>query len=311
MLEGEVPIEGVFGNVSRLTVTGNNNLCAGISELRLQPCPVKGLKQAKHNKIKLIIVIVSVVSILLMMIIILTVNCMRKRNQKQYSVSPTTDPLAKVSYQDLHNGTDGFSASNLVGLGSFGSVYKGNLASEDKVVAIKVLNLQKKGGHKSFIAECNALKNMRHRNLVKILTCCSSTDYKGQEFKALVFEYMSNGCLEQWLHPGIMNAGNQRMLDLDQRFNIIVDIASVLHYLHHDCEKLVIHCDLKPSNVLLDNDMIAHVSDFGIARLVSAIDNTSLKESSTIGIKGTIGYAPPGILCTFWFIFDILLVTKY
>ncbi|CAJ2646901.1 unnamed protein product [Trifolium pratense] len=290
MLEGEVPIEGVFGNVSRLTVTGNNKLCGGISVLRLQPCPVKGLK---HYKIKLIVVIVSVISILLMMIIILTINSMRKRNQKQYSDSPTTDPLAKVSYQDLHNGTNGFSASNLVGLGSFGSVYKGNLASEEKVVAIKVLNLQKKGAHKSFIAECQALKNMRHRNLVKILTCCSSTDYKGQEFKALVFEYMSNGCLEQWLHPGIVNAGNQRMLDLDQRFNIIVDIASVLHYLHHECEKLVIHCDLKPSNVLLDNDMIAHVSDFGIARLVSVIDNTSHQETSTIGIKGTIGYAPP------------------
>ncbi|XP_045813782.1 probable LRR receptor-like serine/threonine-protein kinase At3g47570 [Trifolium pratense] len=293
MLEGKVPIEGVCGNVSRLTLTGNNKLCGGISELHLQPCLVKGLKQGKHHKIKLIVVIVSVISILLMMIVILTIYYMWKRNQKQYSDSPTTDTLAKVSYQDLHNATDGFSASNLVGLGSFGSVYKGNLASEDKVVAIKVLNLQKKGAHKSFIAECNTLKNVRHRNLVKILTCCSSTDYKGQEFKALVFEYMNNGSLEQWLHPGLMNAGNQRMLDLNQRLNIIVGIASVLHYLHHECEQLVIHCDLKPSNVLLDDDMIAHVSDFGIARLVSTIDNTSHKESSTIGIKGTIGYAPP------------------
>ncbi|GAU15764.1 hypothetical protein TSUD_235800 [Trifolium subterraneum] len=155
--------------------------------------------------------------------------------------------------------------------GSFGSVYKGSLTSEDKVVAIKVLNLQKKGAHKSFIAEY----------------------YKGREFKALVFEYMSNGSLEQWLHPGIVNGGNQRMLDLNQIFNIIVDIASVLHYLHHECDKLVIHCDLKPINVLLDDDMVARVSDFGIARLVSVIDGTSHQESSTIGIKGTIGYAPP------------------
>ncbi|PNX56537.1 kinase-like protein [Trifolium pratense] len=199
---------------------------------------------------------------------------MRKRNQKQYSNSPTTDPLAKVSYQDLHNGTDGFSATNLVGVGGFGSVYKGNLASEDKVVAIKVLNLQKKGAHKSFIAEY----------------------HKGQEFKALVFEYMRNGSLEQWLHPGIMNVENQRMLDLDQRLNITIDIASVLHYLHHECEQTIIHCDIKPSNVLLDDDMVVHVSDFGIARLVSAIDNTSHQETSTIGIKGTIGYSPPGIL---------------
>lgn len=71
------------------------------------------------------------------------------------------------------------------------------------VVAVKVLNLQKKGAHKSFIVECNALKNIRHQNLVKVLTCCSSTNYKGQEFKALVFDYMKTGSLEQWLHPQI------------------------------------------------------------------------------------------------------------
>ncbi|CAJ2646903.1 unnamed protein product [Trifolium pratense] len=293
VLEGEVPTKGVFGNVGELVVTGNNNLCGGISELHLQPCSVKGIKPAKHHKTRLIGVIICVVSILLMATIILTIYCMKKRNKKQNSHSPTTDTLAKVSYQDLHNGTDGFSASNLVGSGSFGTVYKGNLTSEDKVVAIKVLNLQKKGAHKSFIAECNALKNMRHRNLVKILTCCSSIDYKGQEFKALVFEYMSNGSLEQWLHAGIVNAGNKRMLDIEQRLNIAIDIASVLHYLHLECEQLVIHCDLKPSNVLLDDDMVARVSDFGIARLVSVINDTSHQETSTIGIKGTIGYAPP------------------
>ncbi|RHN54135.1 putative protein kinase RLK-Pelle-LRR-XII-1 family [Medicago truncatula] len=293
MLEGEVPTEGVFGNVSKLAVTGNNKLCGGISTLRLRPCPVKGIKPAKHQKIRIIAGIVSAVSILLTATIILTIYKMRKRNKKQYSDLLNIDPLAKVSYQDLHQGTDGFSARNLVGSGSFGSVYKGNLESEDKVVAVKVMNLQKKGAHKSFIAECNALKNIRHRNLVKILTCCSSTDYKGQEFKALVFEYMNNGSLEQWLHPRSVNVENQRTLDLDQRLNIAVDIAFVLHYLHLECEQSIIHCDLKPSNVLLDDDMVAHVSDFGIARLVSVIDDTSHRETSTIGIKGTIGYAPP------------------
>jgi serine/threonine protein kinase len=137
---------------------------------------------------------------------------------------------------------------------------------------------------------------MRHRNLVKILTCCSSTDYNGQEFKALVFEYMNNGSLEQWLHPGTVNAENRRMLNLEKRLNITIEIASALHYLHQECDRLVLHCDLKPSNVLLDDDMVAHVSDFGIARLVSVIDDTSHQETSTIGIKGTVGYAPPGIL---------------
>nr|XP_027193480.1 probable LRR receptor-like serine/threonine-protein kinase At3g47570 isoform X2 [Cicer arietinum] len=295
MLEGEVPINGVFQNATQVAITGNNKLCGGILELHLAPCSIKSMKHAKSHHFRLIAVIVSLVSFLLILSLIITIYWIRKRKQKQSFDSPTINQLAKVSYQDLHRGTDGFSDTNLIGSGSFGSVYKGNLVSEDNVVAIKVLNLQKKGANKSFIAECNALKNIRHRNLVKILTCCSSTDYKGQEFKALVFDYMKNGSLEQWLHPEILDAEHATILDLGQRLNIIMDVASALHYLHHECEQLVLHCDLKPSNVLLDDDMVAHVSDFGIAKLVSAIGTTSHKNSSTSGIKGTVGYAPPAL----------------
>ncbi|RDX84327.1 putative LRR receptor-like serine/threonine-protein kinase, partial [Mucuna pruriens] len=292
MLDGEVPTEGVFQNASDLVVIGNNKLCGGIFELHLPPCPVKGKKLAKHHRFKLMIAtIVSVVAFLLILSIILTIYWMRNRSKKSSLDSPIIDKLAKVSYQSLHNETDGFSTANLIGFGNFSSVYKGSL--EDKIIAIKVLNLQRKGAHKSFISECNALKNIKHRNLVQILTCCSSTDYKGQEFKALIFEYMRNGSLEEWLHPRTVSAEHSRTLNLDQRLNIMIDVSSALHYLHHECEQSVIHCDLKPSNVLLDDDMIAHVSDFGIARLISAIDGTSSQQTSTIGIKGTIGYAPP------------------
>ncbi|KAJ1431192.1 Serine/threonine-protein kinase, active site [Sesbania bispinosa] len=294
MLDGEVPTKGVFGNASELAVTGNNKLCGGILQLHLPPCPVKDRKHSVHHNSKLIAVIICVVAFFFILSFVLAFFWIRKTNKKtSFDSPPTIDQLPKVSYQNLHHGTDGFSARNLIGLGSFGSVYKGTLESEDKIVAVKVLNLQKKGAHKSFIAECNALKSIRHRNLVKILTCCSSTDYKGQEFKALVFDYMKNGSLEQWLHPGKVDFEHPRTLDLYQRLNIINDVASALHYLHHECEQPILHCDLKPSNVLLDDDMVAHVSDFGIARLVSTIDGTSHKQTSTIGIKGTIGYTPP------------------
>nr|KYP46128.1 putative LRR receptor-like serine/threonine-protein kinase At3g47570 family [Cajanus cajan] len=294
MLDGEVPTEGVFRNASELVVTGNTKLCGGISELHLPLCPVKVKKLiAKPRKFKLIAVIVSVVAFILVLSIILTICWIRKRNKKPFLDSPTIDQLAKVSYQSLYNGTNGFSTTNLIGSGYFSSVYKGTLELEDKIVAIKVLNLQRKGAHKSFITECNALKNVKHRNLVQILTCCSSTDYKGQEFKALIFEYMRNGSLEQWLHPLTLGADRPMILNLDQRLNIMIDIASALHYLHHECEQLIIHSDLKPSNVLLDDDMTAHVSDFGIARLLLTINGTTSKHTSTIGIKGTLGYAPP------------------
>ncbi|CAI8588364.1 unnamed protein product [Vicia faba] len=292
MLEGQVPTKGVFGNATQIALIGNNKLCGGISKLHLPSCPIKSKKHTKHHKLRLVAVIVSVISFLILSFII-TIYFMKKRNKKQSSDSPTIDHLAKVSYQELYQGTDGFSTINLIGSGSFGSVYKGNLVSEDNVVAVKVLNLQKKGAPKSFIVECNVLKNIRHRNLVKILTCCSGTDYKNQEFKALVFEYMKNGSLEQWLHPEILNVEHPITLDLGHRLNIIIDVASALHYLHQECHQLVVHCDLKPSNVLLDDDMVAHVGDFGIARLVSAIGGTSHSNTSTIGIKGTIGYAPP------------------
>ncbi|ESW30135.1 hypothetical protein PHAVU_002G127800 [Phaseolus vulgaris] len=290
MLDGEVPTEGVFRNASGVVISGNSGLCGGISKLQLPSCPVKGKKLVKH-KFKLIIVSVMVsVVVVFLMLVILTIYWMRKKTKKASLDSPTINLLAKVSYQSLYNGTDGFSVTNLIGCGIFSSVYKGTLESEDKVVAIKVLNLKHKGSHKSFLAECNALRSIKHRNLVQILTCCSSTDYKGQEFKALIFEYMRNGSLEQWLHP----EEHPRLLSLDQRLNIIIDVATALNYLHHDCEPTIIHCDLKPSNVLLDDDMIAHVSDFGIARFLSATtDATTSKKTSTIGIKGTVGYAPP------------------
>ncbi|KAG4978113.1 hypothetical protein JHK86_037587 [Glycine max] len=292
MLDGEVPTEGVFQNASELAVTGNNKLCGGIPQLHLPSCPINAEEPTKHHNFRLIGVIVGVLAFLLILLFILTFYCMRKRNKKPTLDSPVTDQVPKVSYQNLHNGTDGFAGRNLIGSGNFGSVYKGTLESEDEVVAIKVLNLQKKGAHKSFIAECIALKNIRHRNLIKILTCCSSTDYKGQEFKALIFEYMKNGSLESWLHSSIDIEYQGRSLDLEQRFNIITDVASAVHYLHYECEQTILHCDLKPSNVLLDDCMVAHVSDFGLARLLSSI-GISLLQSSTIGIKGTIGYAPP------------------
>ncbi|QCD90924.1 LRR receptor-like serine/threonine-protein kinase EFR [Vigna unguiculata] len=292
-LVGEVPKGGVFQNASALVVTGNSNLCGGISELHLPPCPIHGKILAKLHPFMLVATIVSTITFLLIMSIILTIY--RMRSKKPSLDSPAVYQMPKASYQSLHNATNGFSITNLVGSGSFSFVYKGILRSEEKVVAIKVLNLQKRGSQKSFIAECNALKHIKHRNVVPILTCCSGIDYKGEEFKALIFEYMKNGSLEQWLHPSALNAENSRTytLNLDQRLNIMIDVASALYYLHYECEQLIIHCDLKPSNVLLDDDMIAHVSDFGIARVFSTINGTSWQQTSTIGIKGTIGYTPP------------------
>ena len=105
------------------------------------------------------------------------------------------DLLPTISYKMLYQATSGFSLNNLIGSGGFGSVYKGVLDQEERLVAVKVFSLQMKGASKSFVAECNVLRNVRHRNLLKILSCCSSINYNGDEFKALVFEFMTNGKL--------------------------------------------------------------------------------------------------------------------
>jgi serine/threonine protein kinase len=156
-------------------------------------------------------------------------------------------------------------------VGSFGSVYKGILDQGRHTVAVKVLNLLRHGASKSFMAECEALRNIRHRNLVKVLTSCSSIDYQGHDFKALVYEFMGNGNLDEWLHPTprINEALEEpRGLSLLQRLNIAIDVANALDYLHHHCQTPIVHCDLKPSNVLLDDEMIGHVGDFGLARFL-------------------------------------------
>ncbi|KAM7469493.1 hypothetical protein LguiA_007676 [Lonicera macranthoides] len=103
---------------------------------------------------------------------------------------------------------------------------------------------------------------------------------------------MANGSLDMWLNPQVPESSTT--LSLIQRLNLAIDVASAIHYLHNFCEPPIIHCDLKPSNILLDNDLTAHIGDFGLARLLSNLADTFAQpHSSSMGIKGSIGYAAP------------------
>ncbi|KDP24394.1 hypothetical protein JCGZ_26600 [Jatropha curcas] len=151
---------------------------------------------------------------------------------------------------ELSKATNGFSEANIVGVGSYGSVYKGLLEQTRKQVAVKVLNLQQRGASNSFISECQALGAIRHRNLLKLLSVCSSIDFEGNDFKALIYEYMANGSLEKWLHAQNVGEDGQeresRNLKLIDRLNIAIDIATAIEYLHSGSSTIVIHGDLKP-----------------------------------------------------------------
>ncbi|KAG8378440.1 hypothetical protein BUALT_Bualt08G0137500 [Buddleja alternifolia] len=199
----------------------------------------------------------------------------------------------RLSYADLLKATGGYSEANLIGSGGFGSVYKGILDDGKKMLAVKVLKLDVKGASRSFLTECIALRGIRHRNLVKILSICNSTDYQGEDFKALVYEFMVKGSLEKWLHQENSDeeSAEGRNLSIVERLSIAIDIAFALEYLHCGTDSSIVHGDLKPSNILLDDTMTAHLGDFGLAKIVSSIYSTH--DSSSIAIKGTIGYIPP------------------
>ncbi|KAK9055507.1 hypothetical protein SSX86_026590 [Deinandra increscens subsp. villosa] len=287
--EGEVSHKGVFANTSMISIIGNRGLCGGIPELHLPKCTTSDSERSTRKLSVRVVVAISLSSTIigLALLSFLLFYCCRKRNTDKTLATISTEFFEDISYGTLFKATEGFSIENLIGTGGFASVYKGVLDESGFTVAVKVLNLSKRGGFRSFMAECDALRNIRHRNLVKVISCCSSIDFQGNDFKALVYDFMPNGSLENWLH-----SVNQ-MLDLAQRINIIKDVACALDYLHCHCGNVVVHCDLKPSNILLDADMVAHVGDFGLAKILSLEGVSNANNNSSSVFRGTIGYAPP------------------
>ncbi|XP_077237120.1 uncharacterized protein LOC143878765 [Tasmannia lanceolata] len=293
--EGEAPKEGVFKNASAISIIGNTKLCGGVSELQLPACTIyASQKKSSSPALKIIIPITATVLCFILLSCFFIIWYRKRKPTLPRRESGKKDQYLRVSYAKLYKATDGFSPTNLIGTGSFGSVYKGILDGKETTVAVKVFNLQQRGALKSFMDECKALRNIRHRNLIKIISSCSSMDFKGNDFKALVFEFMPNGSIEKWLHPKADGQDSLRRLNFIERLNAAIDVASALDYLHHQCQIPLIHCDIKPSNILLDDDMSAHVADFGLASFFSkTINSYSLNQTSSIGIKGTIGYVAP------------------
>ncbi|XP_021850832.1 probable LRR receptor-like serine/threonine-protein kinase At3g47570 [Spinacia oleracea] len=294
-LEGEVPIGGVFNSATGVYLSGNSRLCGDIPKLMLPHCNFNSeiMNRKSRLKMKLIAILSGVFGVIFLLGLLLLVFIIRRRlrSSKEPTVLDDSEKFPNLSYQTLLKATNGFSPENMVGSGTFGVVYKGILDEDGSTVAIKIFNLEYRGGLKSFMAECEVLRSIRHRNLLKVVTACSSVDYQGRDFKALVYEFMENGSLEDWLHS---SDSINRNLNLYQRVDIAVDVASSLDYLHHQCGATIVHCDLKPSNVLLDDEMVTHVGDFGLAKfLPKGINNSHANQSSSVGVRGTVGYTPP------------------
>ncbi|KAL0319080.1 UNVERIFIED_CONTAM: putative LRR receptor-like serine/threonine-protein kinase [Sesamum angustifolium] len=216
-LQGAVPVDGIFKNVSAVSLEENTELCGGISELKLPPCPqTNPMKKNSHIPLKIIVPVSVSGAILIAIIAFSYIFIQRQRKTKSRNelyTSSFESQFQKLSYADLLKATDGFSEDNMIGSGRFGSVYK-----------------------------------------------------------------------------GIVDNGNT------MRLNIAIDIASAVEYLHDGTDSAVVHGDLKPSNILLDDDMTAHVGDFGLAKVISNVSSSlATAESHSVAIKGTIGYIAPGL----------------
>jgi LRR receptor-like serine/threonine-protein kinase FLS2 len=277
-LSGEIPSSGPFTNFTAKSFLGNEALC-GNPIFEVPPCPRPSSKgsDVKQSLLKYFLPVIASVIICLALVYML-----RRHREGKLQVPSLFNTLAllehkMILYQELCQGTNNFCESNLLGAGGFGSVYKGRLF-DGTIIAIKVLNLQLLGAFKSFDVECKVLHAIRHRNLVKVISTCSN-----HEFRALILQYMLNGSLERWLYS------YNYCLSLLQRVNIMVDVASALDYLHNGLSESVVHCDLKPANILLNEDMVAHVGDFGIAKIL--VENKDATQTKTLG---TLGYVAPG-----------------
>ncbi|XP_002513435.3 G-type lectin S-receptor-like serine/threonine-protein kinase LECRK3 [Ricinus communis] len=205
----------------------------------------------------------------------------RWSRQKSKIVQPHTQVMLAMNprsftYNELEVATGGFKEE--LGSGAFGTVYKGVVieSNSTKFIAVKKLKKVVAEGEKEFETEVDIIGGTNHKNLAKLLGFCN----EGQH-RMLVYEYMSNGCLADFLF------GDSRP-NWYKRMQIAFGIARGLSYLHEECSSQIIHCDIKPQNVLLDESLTARISDFGLAKLLK----TDQSQTMT-AIRGTKGYVAP------------------
>ncbi|KAB2601102.1 G-type lectin S-receptor-like serine/threonine-protein kinase RKS1 [Pyrus ussuriensis x Pyrus communis] len=227
---------------------------------------------------------ILMLSVLLALILILALSCWwlkKKRKTKDELEETRRHPeLQFFNLSTIIAATDNFSSLNKLGQGGFGTVYKGQLPNDDRIIAVKRLSRTSGQGVEEFKNEVALIARLQHRNLVKLLGCC----IRGEE-RMLILEHLPNKSLDYFL----FDHTRRSLLDWKIRFEIVNGVARGILYLHQDSRLRIIHRDLKTSNVLLDAELNPKISDFGMARIFHG----DQLQDKTSRIVGTYGYMSP------------------
>ncbi|CAN6351756.1 unnamed protein product [Urochloa humidicola] len=258
-------------------------LDAEAEPLNYSQLPIEAVKVLKHHAhfqdpIHLNILGAPMVTAAVVLVVLAILICRHLRNKKEDKEFDILCGPPSFTYKELFTATDGFNGKMLLGKGGFGRVYEGTLPNSAQSIAIKRVSPGSKQGKREFMAEIAILGRVRHRNLVQLLGYCR---YKKELL--LVYDCMPNGSLDNYLYDK-----GKPVLDWVQRLHIIKGVASGLCYLHEDWERVIIHRDIKASNVLLDNNMNGRLSDFGLARM-----HDHGVDAHITRVAGTWGYIAP------------------
>ncbi|OAY78830.1 L-type lectin-domain containing receptor kinase IV.1 [Ananas comosus] len=250
---------------------------------KLPAIPRTNLKGHRSRALGLWLAAASLVLVLLVMFVAFAAARWRSKYAELREDWEVEFGPHRFSYRDLFRATNGFRERELLGAGGFGKVYRGTLPTSRAEVAVKRVSHESRQGMREFVAEIASIGRLRHRNIVQLLGYCRR---RGELL--LVYDFVPNGSLDKYLHYG---RAHKPALGWSQRFRILKGVAKGLLYLHEEWEQVVVHRDIKASNVLLDGEMNAKLGDFGLARLY---DHGT--DPQTTHVVGTTGYLAPELV---------------